>query len=278
MVGSWLVCGNMCHPSFCQIPYSCHVDTDDEYDHDYSYSFTGLLRKKRPISYLGRRHIFYSLDICSDMSASTLNRFDKIARVYDTLAYLVFGNAIAEAQLVYIKTIPHQANVLIVGGGTGKFLQAFLKERPFCKVWYVEASATMIALAKQKTECDQVHFIHGTETDVPSAVLFDAIITHFYLDLFRKERLNEVIHSLMQSGSPEMKWIVTDFIKTNKLKHAVLLTAMYAFFRIFSSIESLTLPDWHKAFKVNGLQEVCSTTCFNGFIKSAVYEKAKGIG
>src|SRR5579872_6146211 len=113
-----------------------------------------------------------------------LNEFDGISTIYDQLSQLVFGENLVESQKTFLKKIPNQSTILILGGGTGWILVELLKAQPNCEVWYIEASQKMISLSKEKTKSDnRVHFIHGTEDQIPD-VKFDVVITNFYLDLF----------------------------------------------------------------------------------------------
>src|SRR5688572_10145370 len=112
---------------------------------------------------------------------STLNRFNRVAGVYDILARMVFGRSIQQAQLHFLNELPTQGNILILGGGTGWILKSILKVRPLITIWFVEASDAMIAKAKQQAGNDEarIHFIHGTEETLVPEVQFDAVLANF---------------------------------------------------------------------------------------------------
>ena len=113
-----------------------------------------------------------------------LNGFNTIAKIYDTLAKIVFGRVIKKAQLHFLNEIPIEAKVLILGGGTGWILNSILKIRPAVEVWYIEASTKMISIAKKKVVgFNNIHFIHGTEQNIPVDQHYDVVITNFYFDL-----------------------------------------------------------------------------------------------
>src|SRR5688572_28861247 len=102
--------------------------------------------------------------------ASRLNQFNGLARRYDRLAKIIFGNSLLEAQTAYLNEISSNANVLILGGGTGKLLTRLLNVNKSCSIWYIEASSMMIELARQhakKANRAKVLFIHGTEDSIP---------------------------------------------------------------------------------------------------------------
>jgi len=52
-----------------------------------------------------------------------LNRFDRLAPYYDVLANLAFGGAISRSHKQNFHLISNGATVLILGGGSGKWLR-----------------------------------------------------------------------------------------------------------------------------------------------------------
>jgi tRNA (cmo5U34)-methyltransferase len=203
-----------------------------------------------------------------------LNGFDRIAFTYDFLAKLIYGNHIVDSQEHFLDKIRDHSKILMLGGGSGWLLAALLKKKPNCEVWYIEASGKMIALSKNKVdEKHNIHFIHGTEQNIPSSLKYDAVITNFYLDLFADEQLGEVIGKIRASMKVESFWIATDFNDDNKWWQKVLLKTMYFFFRITCGLESQELPEWNKGIKMADVREVESKSFYRGFIKTALYQR-----
>jgi len=202
-----------------------------------------------------------------------LNRFDRIAFMYDFLAKLVFGRSIVDSQKYFLNRIEDGSSVLILGGGTGWLLADLLKVKPNCEVWYIEASARMIGLAKAKTDTKyQVHFIHGTEQDIPTIVKFNVVITNFYFDMFTDNSLTQTIDQIRTSLKPRALWIVTDFVDNNRWWQKLLLRIMYAFLRITCSLENQRLPDWNRLVCENGLVKIDSRSFYKDFIETTVYQ------
>jgi ubiquinone/menaquinone biosynthesis C-methylase UbiE len=207
---------------------------------------------------------------------TSLNGFNRIAKSYDGLSRLVFGNSLRNAQLKFLNDIPGDSNVLILGGGTGWLLAELLQRKNTCRIWYIEASSSMIRLAKIKIRNlsnTSVDFIHGTEENIPAEIKFHAIITFFYLDLFRDSTLPDVTNKLNEALSHNGKWLVADFIKNGIWWQTWILKAMYAFFKTSSGIESAKLPQWESALQRARMKEIKSELRFMSFIKTAVYEK-----
>lgn len=200
------------------------------------------------------------------------SNFDRVAGVYDTLAHFVFRKDMRRAQFAFLDEIPTNANILVVGGGTGWLLAELLLRNPNCTVQYVDASSKMIELAEKTTSGlnDRVTFVHGTENDILPGSLFDAIITHFYLDLFDQDDLRRVVGCIKKSCRSGTLWLACDFVNNRKM-HSVMLAFMYAFFRIYTNLKTRRLPDWNTAIQSAGFQEIRSRSFFHSFIRSAVF-------
>ncbi len=197
--------------------------------------------------------------------------FDSVANYYDRLAKLVYGKAIRNAQVCFLHTIPPHAKILILGGGSGEILPALFNVNPGCEIYFVEASQKMIARAKRHEMLGVVHFIHGTEQNIPE-LTFDCVLTGFYLDLFAELTLRKIVAHIEAHLGPNAKWIATDFI-ANKIWQRVLVKLMYTFFKITTTIETTALPDWQKMLEQRGLRRRNSASFFGDFIHSVVYQK-----
>lgn len=201
-----------------------------------------------------------------------LNGFDRIASVYDQLAKLVFGNSIKQAQVYFLNDIPSQSKVLILGGGTGWFLQHLLVLRPDSEVWYIEASLKMLELSKNTTNnSSHVHFIHGTEDNLPMGVQFDVVITNFYFDLFMEVQLDLILERIHTALKPSSIWLVTDFVAGKKEWQEGMLKVMYIFFRLTCQIESSKLPNWNQQLAKKSWVKSSSKYFYRKFIEATVY-------
>lgn len=202
-----------------------------------------------------------------------LNRFNWIARKYDSLVSVIFGEQLQMAQMHFVGQLNETNTVLILGGGTGKFLTALLEARPSLTITYIDAASEMILLARQNIQGNRnVTFIHGTEKEIP-AKQFDAVITNFFLDLFQQQEVDMVLNRIEQHLVPGGKWLVTDFQKSQRIRHRILLSVMYFFFKITGSISAKALPEWRSFFKLKKFQLLEEKEFYNGFIKSQVFVK-----
>jgi ubiquinone/menaquinone biosynthesis C-methylase UbiE len=203
---------------------------------------------------------------------ASMRNFDFVAPFYDTLSGVVFGNAMHAAQTMYLRDIAFGANVLILGGGTGWLLSELTAINPTCKVWYIEASQEMINLSKAKLKGarNEIFFIHGTETNLPTEITFDAVITNFFFDLFSTEECGRVIASVRPVLHAKAIWLISDFVNATWW-HSALLAVMYRFFRMTSGVTTSKLSNWGAAMERGGFKEKKSGIFYGSFIKSASF-------
>jgi tRNA (cmo5U34)-methyltransferase len=203
----------------------------------------------------------------------TKSNFNALAPIYDQLAKLVFGKSIVDSQTWFLDQVPLNAKILILGGGTGWLLEELIKKNPTCEVWYVEASTKMIEKTQSRVIDEQVHFIQGTEEDIPSQPKYDFIITNFYLDLFSNEKLKSVIQRINEHTSQSTIWLATDFVNNDTWWHRWMLKIMYIFFTLVCNIEASYLPDWSKALSDQRWSELNSKSWHRKFIKSTLWRR-----
>jgi tRNA (cmo5U34)-methyltransferase len=196
--------------------------------------------------------------------------FDWIAGYYDRLAHFVFRDAIREAQTCFLERIPDHAKVLVLGGGSGWWLNTLIDLRPACQIRYIELSSRMLELAKLNSKPGaKIEFVLGTEESI-GREQFDAVITYFFLDLFEEERLQHVTGIIKSKLALKGVWLVSDFVNA-RWWHKPALFIMYIFFRMTAGLTTKRLADWNKSLRSNGLSEIEARLFYGHFIKSAVF-------
>jgi ubiquinone/menaquinone biosynthesis C-methylase UbiE len=207
------------------------------------------------------------------------NNYDNIAKYYDFLSRLVFRTTQRDAQTALLPFIEKNSTVLIAGGGTGWILEEMAKTCPAgLHIYYVEISANMIALAKErKYQQHEVTFINIAVEDFGGQLsnTFDVIMTPFLFDNFSKERTRPVFIHLHNMLRPGGKWLFTDFHyqQVAPLWQRVLLRSMYVFFRILCRLEADALADIEPLFRDHHYTALYEAFYFRKFIRSAVYGK-----
>ena len=201
-----------------------------------------------------------------------MDNFDRIASAYDSLARLFFGQSIKSSQVSVLHLIPDGSTMLILGGGTGWILDELDRYTSNSRIWYVDQSAKMIALASSRSRVRDISFIQGSINSIPRGQKFDVIITNYFLDLFPDLTLRNVLSVLSVSLKSGGLWLVTDFVN-RQWWHNIYLFIMYRFFRLAAGIEASKLPPWEEQIAGLGLVEIEKKFFYGGFIKSGVYKK-----
>ncbi len=194
-----------------------------------------------------------------------MNDFDPIAWCYDPLKQFVFGDRLDTAAAYYLKNIKVGSHVLIVGGGTGRIINALPTDS---QTYFLEKSREMIVRAQRYTS-RPVTFIHNDLLDFTTHQKFDYVICPFLLDVFDEVTLNEAISKIDALLKDDGILIVTDFTGKRPLQ----LKMMYFFFSIFVGIQARRLPPIHMLIVDSGFKLSESITFSGGVLFSHCYQK-----
>jgi tRNA (cmo5U34)-methyltransferase len=202
------------------------------------------------------------------VTKSKLNAYDAIAPFYDSLARIVFGKSVVLAQVVHFSLIPPNPTVLILGGGTGWLLEELLGQKPQSRIWYLEASVKMMALAKKRVSPDaHVHFIHGDLNSVPHDIQYDVVIANFFLDQFSENDAKNILAGIKAILIPEGLFLIADF-QTDRLWKRIFAKAMYWSFAMIGATHVYTMPPWVSLCSQSGFRPVRDVTFYGSFIRS----------
>jgi len=201
--------------------------------------------------------------------------FHLLAPVYDALAGVVFGQNIDRSQAHFFEKVKNIASVLVVGGGTGRFLPEFFRLHPTSKVVFVEKSAAMMSKAQAKAD-KIVRFVETDFLIYQSTEKYDLVLLPFFLDMFTNESVEIIVGKLDALSESNTRVIVTDFvIQSRPGWKSWLLKSMYLFFRLTCDIEAGRLPNWEQAFAKRGWNIKQSAAYCNGMIGTHLLVKAK---
>lgn len=178
--------------------------------------------------------------------------FDSIARYYDFLSELVFGQNLNHAKKCFFHQCSADSKILLMGGGTGAILNELLQLLPQATIDFIEPSAQMIAVAKKKLKkelSDRVNFICGDHLSVPAGRKYDIVTTFFVLDCLKQRdasRFSKIItEHLKETGT----WLFADFYGEKNIFHGGLVWLMYRFFSVTTRIQATVLPDFEMLFR-----------------------------
>jgi ubiquinone/menaquinone biosynthesis C-methylase UbiE len=206
------------------------------------------------------------------------NNYDPVARSYDFLSWLVFGQAEINAQIEMLGYVVPGSRVLIVGGGTGWILEKIAAVHPSgLHITYVESSTRMMELSR-KRNCGQnpVEFVLLPVEEFVAAAPYDCILTGFVFDNFSADKARAVVRQLDLVLREGGHWLYADFYlpkRKRKLWKAFLLRAMYIAARIICRVEASKLPDMEAIFGEAGYATVHTSFHYSKFIQSVVYRK-----
>jgi len=203
--------------------------------------------------------------------------YDHIARIYDLLSKMIYGNAIINAQVCMLRCVPQRSSILIVGGGTGWILEKLAGQYPQgLEIDYIESSATMISLSRQRdNKGNKVNFIHLPVESFATQKSYDVIITPFIFDNFKKEKIEQVFVKLDSRLKPNGLWLYADFVNDkieSRLWKKLLLKVMYLFFLITCGIETQELISMDEYF-ADSYKIESEKYFYLRFIRSVVYRK-----
>lgn len=200
--------------------------------------------------------------------------FDRLAPLYTGMSRIVFGKTLARAQQHFLTSIRAGDHILILGGGSGDFLNSVLKHQPNITIDYIDISEKMIQLARENTQHPAaVNFITGTEQHIPDRT-YSVVITNFYLDLFSDNTLSHIVQKIKSHLQPQGRWLVTDFANETWW-HSVMLWAMYRFFRLTTGIEAKRLPEWQRCLATAVGGNPIHKKFYNGFVMTTVFTGKK---
>ena len=172
--------------------------------------------------------------------------FDHLARHYDWMEGLLAGGKLERCRNAFWNDIPSLGHALLVGEGHGKFLAALLKRDPSVQVTYVDASAKMLEVARERLlraalPVARVEFIQAElpAWDPPNE-RYDLIATHFFLDCFPRDQLGHVIRSLHKAARLGGYLLMSDFqippAGLRRIRAQIIHWLMYRFFRVVTKL------------------------------------------
>lgn len=209
------------------------------------------------------------------------NNFNRIAPIYDLLSTIIFRNSIKSSQLHFLNFIKPNSSILIIGGGTGWYLEKLLSNCSCKTIVYLDSSIEMINLSKKKISNSvhncEVTFINSTIEELNLDEQFDVIVTNFFLDLFDDKSLCQIIHKTAKLIKDDGIWLFCDFIKNKKSYHRIwqniLIAITFMFFKISSNVQNNKLRDYEKFFMEANLSKLSSHLFYKGMIESCIYKK-----
>jgi ubiquinone/menaquinone biosynthesis C-methylase UbiE len=196
---------------------------------------------------------------------------DRIARCYRWLEYAGFGRALERRREAFLPYVSAARRVLALGDGDGRALAALLAAAPQAQIDYIDLSARMLELARQRAGSVRVTYRnHDALTTPLPAAEYDLIVTHFFLDCFDEEGQHRLVTRVLSAATPQARWLVSEFRKPG-----LLVRALYLFFRAATGLKTQRLIDHHPLFQHSGFRLTRSEPAWRGLLASELWQRVE---
>lgn len=210
--------------------------------------------------------------------------FDRLSRCYGPLTRLFPGDGIVASQRVFLEDVGGCSRALVVGGGSGRFVQELLASGFAGQVLNVDVSPRMLERTRRRLErrapqaLSRVECRVGGVDSLRPAERFDLLCTHCFLDLFGDPQLRRVIARLDTSLTRDGIWWCSDFAPpaggpVRRRAQQLTLAALYGFFRTTCSIDASRLPPIESELRRHGYAAVQRREFGAGWLWSALYRR-----
>lgn len=185
--------------------------------------------------------------------------FDRVAWLYRWMELLTFGPYLSRCRSAFLADCLTRRRALILGDGDGRFTAQLLNANPAIEIDAVDASAAMLAslLRRAGPDRERVQVFHADmrRFDPPHSN-YDLIVTHFFLDCFDAEEIDEFAATLRKSVADNAIWLVSDFSIPpgwfGRIVAAPIIWALYRAFGILTGLRTRKLPDYAAALSHAG--------------------------
>lgn len=212
--------------------------------------------------------------------------FDRLASSYGGLEHFLFGSRLQEMRCVYLAQLANCQDILLIGEGTGLFLEKLLLVNPKAKVTVIDQSAKMIKRARGRVAGQDLHRVSFQTVafeNFRSANEFDAVCTFFFWDCFEKDRIREMLPLLPHCMKREGLWFEVDFFEDqqgallSRIWHYFLLRFLYGFFGYATGIEARWVEEIEPLAKENGFSLTHSQWADRLPVRARIFQKGNGM-
>ena len=174
--------------------------------------------------------------------------FDGLAPHYRTLERILAGRRLQSCRTAYLQELLITESVLLLGEGHGRFLGELARHGYEGEITVVDASGGMLREARRSLEGagrTRVEFIEADVFQLELERKFGAVVTHFFLDCFKADQLEELVPKISSWIRPGGSWQVADFQVPGQwllaCRARLVLGLAYRFFRIFTKLPARQL-------------------------------------
>lgn len=210
----------------------------------------------------------------------SIRGYDRLARYYQAMEYLVFGGQLQKARIRLLDDLPPSQNVLVLGDGDGRFLSSLVSHHPRISALSVDQSEQMLALQRHRlSKVEHEGQIVFQADDVRRLILpqghFCGIVCNFFLDCFTYEVLLEQLPLWLEWVKPNGFFHFVDFRLPDsgwqRLAGSMVLGGLHHFFRFQTGLSNRRLPEFEKLFSELRIKKELSVLSMGGLMTSELY-------
>jgi ubiquinone/menaquinone biosynthesis C-methylase UbiE len=205
--------------------------------------------------------------------------FDRVARPYRWLEYLSFGPLLARCRSAQLAHLTRARRALLLGDGDGRFLARLLEVNPTVTADVVDSSRSMLMLLERRVRRSGDHqricLHHGDALTWTPTGTYDLIVSHFFLDCFFPQQLEQLFDSVLPHARPGAQWVISEFaIPRNPFAACLargIIGGLYRAFGWTTGLRVRALPDYAASLLRRGLSPINDRRYFAGLLCSQLW-------
>jgi SAM-dependent methyltransferase len=204
--------------------------------------------------------------------------FDNLARVYRWMEYLSFGPLLMRCREEFLPQMTSARRGLILGDGDGRFTARLLRANKNIQVDAVDASPTMlralVQAAGENAARIQTHCADLSRWQ-PIDAKYDQVVSHFVLDCFSTEEVQELVKRLLPVLEKNTLWVVSEFAIPEaimaRIFARILVGFLYLTFGMLTGLVVRELPDHAVVLRAMGFELLRLKTRYFGVLRSELW-------
>jgi len=194
--------------------------------------------------------------------------FDPVARMYRWAEYLTLGPLLQRTRTHFLPQLTDRRHALVLGDGDGRFLAKLLIQNPALHATAVDTSEQMLKLLRIRCDPTRVETIQADALTITAPPGTDLIVTHFFLDCFTQQEINNLALRLVQPG---ILWLLSDFRAEGSLARAY-VRSLYFAFRILTGLRITHLPNPAAALTAAGFHRIAHHHSLGGILYTELWQ------
>jgi ubiquinone/menaquinone biosynthesis C-methylase UbiE len=183
---------------------------------------------------------------------------------------LSFGRELERRRFRYLPEVRTARRALVLGDGDGRFTARLVQQGGEVSVDYVDLSARMLALARERAGCERVTYHHANALTLPlPAVEYDLIVSHFFFDCFEEREARLLVERVARASRPDARWLVSEFREPKWA--GPFLRGLYLFFRVTTGLNTRRLTDHRALLAAKGFRLMQEETSRFGLLVSELW-------